>query len=435
MVIRVVWLLICLCVSGLCHEVSAGMMDDDVMRFEPVSDLNPDDRVWDDVRLTLSHLYAYGTSESGEGTIANRSSLRYEFDTTFSKRFSIRLDGRTSLFWDRDHQAKAEDSNVLAQNDIRECTVQAGFDTVSFKAGKQVVVWGETDGAVINDVVSPRDESESVFTELEDARLGQAMVSMNLYAPWGDGFAFVTLDPQVNETPAPGTRYFRGPIGIVVRDEKPDTSDQEYGLKWKKIFHQFDLSIMAAGLRQNSGVLVYDQGDAYKKIYPSYRFYGMGARYATGSLLFTLDASLKHHYRFQAVDTDGRYMGSEHLVSDNAAGIEYDAGGRYTLNVELTYRHVGDDPDGFAGVMRDTAGLFVQYRRLFLNDTLACYYRVFHQVQEKLTTHNAKLDYSYSDSVRLIVNYTFFRARDQANPLWTYRNEDRISFEMKYYFP
>ncbi|MBU1171435.1 MAG: hypothetical protein KKD44_17925 [Proteobacteria bacterium] len=408
------------------------MYDEEEGAFETVSALNSDHRFWDDVRLTLSHVYAYGTSESG--AIANRSSLRYEFDTTFFKRFSLRLDGRSSLYWKQDHQAGVDDTNALAQNDLRECYIQAGFDAVSFKAGKQVVVWGETDGDVINDVISPRDEREFVFTNLEDARLGQPMVSMDLYSPWGDVFVFVTLDPKVNETPAPGTRYFRGPAGIRVENEKPDTSDQESGIKWKKIFHQFDLSVMAARLRQNTGVLVYDHSDTYKKKYPSYWFYGMGARYATGSLLFTLDASLKRHYQLQTVDISGRYAGSECLMTDNALGVEYDAGGRYTLNAELTHRHIVNDQDDLAGVKQDTDGLFIQYRRLFLNDTLTCQYRFYHQFQEGHTIHNGELDYLFSDHIRVIMDYTFFRERNQRSYYWTYRNDDRISCEIRYYF-
>ena len=66
------------------------------------------------------------------------------------------------------------------------------------KAGKQIVVWGKADAAVVTDIMSPRDLTELVFTSLEDARLGQQMLILDHFSANSQWSVVFNPDVKVN---------------------------------------------------------------------------------------------------------------------------------------------------------------------------------------------------------------------------------------------
>jgi hypothetical protein len=191
---------------------------------------------------------------------------------------------------------------------------------------------------------------------------------------------------------------------------------------------------MTASLLQNPGVLEYESGNAFNKSYGRYGFYGVGASYTIGSFLFKIDASFKNDYSLQSKGFDLQYGKKGRNISDTAFAIEYDANGRYTMNFELTNRHVFDYSKELCGMERDNTGLYFQYTKKFFNDTLKFEYASFHQFQENNTFHKTELDYSFTDDIELTIEYAFFQMTDRESFLWNYRNEDRIGAELRIYY-
>lgn len=400
----------------------------------PMGDTSDNPSFLDEVTVTLAHDYAYGISPDVGRTVVNRSWLKSELGTTLWGGLFVRFDGKAYVFWDTDHRADTEDDNPSFDGDIRELYVQKENDRLSVRVGKQVVVWGETDGDVINDVIAPRDEREFVFTDLENARMGLFMVTASLYSAWGDLFTFVTLEPGINEIPDRGDRYDLTPAGVVVHDAEPHGSDREFGLKWKKTFHGYDVSLMAASLYRNRGVMESMGPGELGCVYSRYGFYGMGARFTTENVLFNLDVSIKDRFRVQAVDEEGFYRVDDARVSDNALGMEYDANGAYTLNLEVTHRHVWGDSKGLTPMDPHLTGVYAAWRRLFFHDTLTAQYSYFHQFQYDHSVHKAELEYDCSDRLTLKADLTVIEAEDETSPFWAFRHEDRMGVEVAYCF-
>ena len=386
-----------------------------------------------DVTLTLSHEYGAGVSHTPE-TIVNRSSLRFQMDRTVLDLFFFRFDGKAILFYPEDHQTQSRKTDRQVRPEIRECYIQKGNDALSFRVGKQLVVWGETDGNVINDVVSPRDQREFIFTDLEDARMGQFMATANFYTERGDVFLFLTPAPGVDEIPDRGTRYDKLPEGMVVRRHRPDGSDMEIGGKWRKNFSRFDVSLMAASLCQNSGVARGDMGGGYRLTYPRYEFYGFGLRGTRGNFLLTMDGSLKDHYTLETADAYGRLGTTDSLLADTGLLVEYDANGSYTLSLEADYRRILELKGNSATIRRDHASLYGQYRKTFWHDTMIFRYVFYRQLQDRHHFHQAEMEYVYSDHIRISFDAAFFHASDRQDPFWPYRNEDRIGVDVSYWF-
>ncbi|NNF57603.1 MAG: hypothetical protein HKN04_05115 [Rhodothermaceae bacterium] len=72
--------------------------------------------------------------------------------------------------------------------DLREAYLDVFFSTVDLRAGRQLLVWGETDGAFITDLLAPLDLSEFLTQPQERLRLGVTALKATAYL--GD----VTLD-------------------------------------------------------------------------------------------------------------------------------------------------------------------------------------------------------------------------------------------------
>ncbi len=174
--------------------------------------------------------------------------------------------------------------------------------------------------------------------------------------------------------------------------------------------------------------------NVYNRVYDRYGFYGIGASYTVGSFLFKMDASFKDGYSLQSKEMDGEYGKKKRNIADTAFAIEYDANGKYTVNLELTNRHVLGDLKELYAMERDNPGLYFQYDKTFLNDTLTFQYGLYHQFQEKNSFHKVELGYSFSDEIQLSIEYVFFQIRDEESFLWNYRNEDRIGVSFKFYF-
>lgn len=387
-----------------------------------------------DFKFTVSHLYSYGTTEPDTGSINNQSSLRCEFDKSFLDSFFIKFDGRVSGHFENDHQADAEEKQFITDGKIRELYLQAAFDNFMIRGGRQVIVWGETDGGVINDVVSPRNQSEFVFIDLEDSRLGQYIASVDLYSDLGDFLFFVTGKPFSDEIPDSGTRYDRPIPGITIIEEKKTFSDREFGFKWKRILGKFEISLMGASLFHNEGVLDYLQGNEYQKVYSDYLFSGVGFSYTKGAFLLKIDASYKNNYPLQGINGSSQYIKNEADISDMALGIEYDANGKYLLNFELTNRHVFHYRGDLSGIKRDNPAFYFLFSKTFFNDTLEAEYVFYHQFHERNSFHQAELDYSLVDDLNVSIAYTLFQMNDEGSALWAYRNEDRVEAEIHYYF-
>jgi len=247
-------------------------------------------------------------------------------------------------------------------------------------------------------------------------------------------FLFVSFKSEFNETPEQGTRYFKGPEELNINDQESGFNDNEVGGKWKKVFGKSELALMSASLLQNDGVLVSEGGSDVTRVHDRYAFYGIGASHTVDSYLFKADVAFKNGYALQAVTGDGRLTDSRHDLLDAALGIEFDANGRYSLNTELTNRHIFGFEGDLYHQQKDSTGFFLQYDKNFLSDTLAFQYSYYRQLQDNNEIHKARLDYSFSDHIQLILDYAHFDIREKESFLWEYRDEDRVGAEFMYFF-
>lgn len=396
-----------------------------------VAEETRDNAMFTDFRFTLAHTLAYATHPSEAEMVVNRSQLRCEIDHSLTDVIFVRVDGKTTLFMETDHQAEAEDDSVVNETHVREAYVQVGLDRMRFRIGQRIIVWGKTDGDVINDVVSPRDTSEFVFVDLENARIGQFMLSGDVYSRYGEVSFFMVPTPMVNAVPDHGTRYFRESVSI--KDDTPDDWAAEWGVKWKHTVHKLDIAVMGAFLYQNDGVLISENASSFKRQYPGYHFYGVGASYAVDGFLLKFDASLKTGHALGIQDGYYALTVQKNDLADTAVGLEYDANGKYTLNLELTNRYIMGDGPALSEIKRNRGNLHVMLSKQFYNEIVTAQYQFYYRLQDQGSVHKAMVEYDVSDNIQFRADYVFLDGEKERGLLWEYRHEDRFGIEISYY--
>ena len=119
----------------------------------------------------LSNYNAWGLSEPNE-LISGRNNVRLNFTNTFDR-------GRVYVSSNlRHHYAFSTDSLDFR---LREAFFDVFLKNGDLRVGKQVIVWGKTDGDFIMDVVSPFDLSEFITQDFTELREGVSAISYTHY--------------------------------------------------------------------------------------------------------------------------------------------------------------------------------------------------------------------------------------------------------------
>lgn len=405
---------------------------------EPLSRLA---QLFDDATFTLGFLFSHGT-DGKDKIIDNQTFLRIEYDTLIKDNLFFKLDGKSTFHLKNDHIADAKDRFLFIDPDIRETYLQLGFENLNLTVGKQISVWGKADTAAITDVVSPRDLSQFMFVELEDARSGQWMVSSNIYSKPLNTFLFVSPLPGTDTEPTDGSRYHAalpGATSFSIQKDKPRFGDLEYGLKLSGTFSKTDISLMAGRFFSNAAVYDY-QGYmenglfVLEKTYPDFFMAGGAVSHAWQSFLFKLELAYKNHYPLQGITSQDIYVIEKKDLIDAAAGVEYNANDKYQINLELSNRYISKPTGLVPGTDENSTALYATISKDFLNQTLNFEYTFYHHIQERNRFHRFQLIHDLTDNIQIKTDYTFFNIKDENSYMWIYRNEDRVGLEIQYSF-
>ncbi|MFU8859986.1 MAG: DUF1302 family protein [Cyclonatronaceae bacterium] len=104
---------------------------------------------------------------------------------------------------------------------LREAWADINFKNSDLRIGRQIVVWGQADGAFIADLISPVDISEFLTRSFDDLRTGVDAISYTRY--FGRNSLQMVINPVFKsyDLPPPGSRW-------DVRPTLPDSLDARF---------------------------------------------------------------------------------------------------------------------------------------------------------------------------------------------------------------
>ena len=240
-----------------------------------------------------------------------------------------------------------------AEYRVNELYLQRSFDDHSVKFGRQTVVWGETIGNSVLDVINHTEFRDFSIIDIEDARLNQWMLVWDIFQEQSSWSSFINLYPEFN--PAPrlgGPFYFQSPFEFGDYKRSGDVL-LEAGTQWRKSYEASDIAFMAAYLHENQ--LRYElPSSGFGEAIPvknDFLLVGFSANRAVGNLLLNLDVAFSHGILIDnsSLITNGSINVPVNLKRDQIGisfGFEYGITSVQNISLGIQAKKMLDERDG-----------------------------------------------------------------------------------------
>jgi hypothetical protein len=393
--------------------------------------------VFEPIRLGISYELTYKFTKPDE-FIKNRFAFRLEYSKFLFNNFFVQLDSKFFTFLEGDARSRPinffingdERRRDLAFGSItRNAFLQYSFGITSIKVGIQTLAWGESDFAAVTDEINPFDFRDPLNLNIDELRLGQFMVAMNLYTSVGNWSAFFVPDPRFNLSPEEGTRFFTDPFegrDVTIQDEKVESNLFEYGFRWKKTFGKSDVSIIATSLIDNN--IAQREVDSTLILESKRRFstLGMSFNYAISNVLVRGEAAVK----FPKAYNNAELQLIERNAFDTTLGVEYAPNSTTNYGLELVHNHVIDWTDEIVGIPRNNYSVFLIYGKQLFKNNLSV--NLISLLNWPYFTSFSLLSTSYklNDNITLSLDTLLPLTNDERSAFFQFREQQQIAFKI-----
>ncbi len=226
----------------------------------------------------------------------NRLGLNLRYQRAFAPGWLLQGSGQARAYWNDDYEYRAAGGRVETETRLNELFVQRSFGGHSLRLGRQTVVWGETVGNSVLDVINHVEFRDFTIIDIEDARLNQWMLVWDWFGGGGDSFSsFVNLHPEFNPAPVRGSPLFFDPGHHLPDHDRGGERLLEAGVRWRRSIEGSDIALMAARLHDNQVRWTPPPpgGDTAGTAVGDFLLLGFSANRALGRLLLALDLAFR----------------------------------------------------------------------------------------------------------------------------------------------
>ncbi|MEX2468992.1 MAG: hypothetical protein WD396_04485 [Pseudohongiellaceae bacterium] len=229
----------------------------------------------------------------------NRLGINVRYQNPFAPGWLLQGSAQSRIYWPEDYEYRSNGDSIETESRVNELFVQRSFDTQSFSLGRQTVVWGETVGNSVLDVINHVEFRDFSIIDIEDARLNQWLLVWDFFG--GDNASrvstFLNLYPEFNPAPVRGSPLFFDPGYHLPDYSRGGKVLLEMGTQWRRSFAGSDVALMAAYLYENQ--LRYEPpapgGDTARPDINDFLLLGFSANRAIGRLLLNFDLAFSHN--------------------------------------------------------------------------------------------------------------------------------------------
>jgi hypothetical protein len=332
--------------------------------------------------------------------------------------------------------------------ELRELFVETVVGDTYLTVGKQQVVWGESDGLKVLDVVNPSDLREFGLAEFEDSRI--PLWTVNAEIPIKDATLQLLWIPDTTKHNIPefGSTYdlFNVPIppGVTVDVENYDRpnnpiSDSDYGARlsgfWKGwnlslnyFYHYDDVPVVFTSIGVGPGGAVITASPTYKRTH----LIGGTFSKAFGDLTLRgeLGYSTNKYYSVDILsDPDSVHESGEFGY---VIGLDWFGFSDMMLSFQFFQSIIDDDVSGLGRDKVDnTISLLV--RRSLKNESLSIYNILVHNLNSGDGYVRPKLSYQVSDTTSIWGGFDIFYGSD-SGLFGQFDHRDRVVVGMEWAF-
>jgi len=312
----------------------------------------------------------------------NRLGINIRYQNPFAPGWLLQASGQAKAYWNDDYEFRANDDSIDTEFRVNEFFIQRSFDQHSLKFGRQTVVWGETVGNSVLDIINHTEFRDFNIIDIEDARLNQWMLVWDYFGEASNFSSFLNLYPEFNPAAVRGSPFFFEPEFNLTDYDRDGDALFEVGTQWKKSFEGSDIAFMIAYLYENQ--LRYEDpvsrfGDAVAEK-NDFLLVGFSANRAIGKLLFNFDLAYSHDVLADSFNFPGTASLSTpvNLKKDQIGtsfGFEYAISNEQSVSLGIQAQMLLDEDEGLLpGQTLINDGLFgswlVRYSNSLMNGDL-----------------------------------------------------------------
>ena len=328
--------------------------------------------------------------------------------------------------------------------ELREAYFDYTASNWDLRIGRQIVIWGVSDGLRITDLVSPLDLTEFLARDYDDIRIPVDAIKWRylddvvklelLFVPVFQSY----IIPDDPENPWSITYPTDGPEIIVAPARKPEISirNSEYGGRLS--FYLPGLDVSVCGLRTWNKLPVYERNftpahDTLVMVPKHFRYTMVGLDFSRpqGSFVIRGEAAM---YNGEPLTTDLQNQSNpvaRKTTMNYLVGLDWYASGNWILTGQFSQKLIllyEDQLENPKNTLLATLGVT---RKLF-RSTLSASTFGYVDLTNKGVFARTSLDYSLSDQIHLITGVDIFHG--DAGIFGAYKNNSQIFFKAKYNF-
>lgn len=377
------------------------------------------------------HRYATPTGDTGtqhRGLENNRLGLNIRYQNPFAAGWLLQGSAqlRAYLPGDYEHDNPGRDGWEWRLNEL---FMQRSGAQNSFSFGRQTIVWGETIGMSVLDVINTTEYRDLTIIDIEDARLSQWLAVWDHFGEHGNWSSFINLYPEFDPVPVTGSPLFPEPFQVNGQAVRLGSHDRErhlfeLGTRWNRSFTGSDLAVMAASLYENPlrYTLPVDGSNRAQSRINDYLLLGFSANRAIDRLLLTFDLAYSHGLLTDVVQRVPDGTGGELWLPgydrqnrlSMAAGFEYGISATRQISLGIQAQRFVELPEDAAAtrwLQRDLEGIaLLRYSHSMRNEELMLSATAQAALDGEEVLLNLAADYRLSDAWEMAAQIILTRA-------------------------
>lgn len=329
-----------------------------------------------------------------------------------------------------------EDKNHRVE--LSEAYADIWMDEISLRLGKQQVVWGQSDGLKVLDVINPQSYREFNLAEFEVSRIPTWMA--NLQFPLGtDTTLQVLLIPDLtfNELADPDSNFtITSPelapqpvsgVPVIMNQTKRPSNKVETGLRVSSFIHGWDVSANYFKYYQDTPVVYRNQLGSSVEVTPIYeesQLLGVSANTVVGNWVLKLESGYIDDQYFLRNDLTNSGV----LASDEVAGVfafDYHGMSERMISYQLFISHIIDYD---AGLIRNENSIrhTLLFKQNLMHQTLELkWFALFNQDYEDGQSR-FKVSYKVNDHWSIWSGVDYFYG-DRQGPFGQFKDASRMT--------
>lgn len=329
--------------------------------------------------------------------------------------------------------------------ELREAYLEYAGANWDLRAGRQIIIWGVSDGIRITDIIAPMDFTEFLARDYDDIRMPVDAMKLRffnnsvklelVFIPVFQSFIYPT-DPENPWNIFPESKG--GPSLVITPAQTPETtlSNSEIGGRFSFFLSGIDMSLSTLYTWNKLPVFStsFSEGMDTNFLIPEHhRLFMTGLDLSTtlGSLVLRGEAA---YFKGEYYPTDLNGS-SNHLISRDVIrsllGLDYYPGNEWTLTGQLSYTRILKYCEEMS-CKQDNILATLGISKKLLRSTLSISTFGYMDLSNKGFFNRTSLDYSLSDPIHLCAGVDLFGG--DGGMFGVYKDNSEVWIKVKYSF-